>query len=221
MRGAWSGGAALCVLGTVFAGTVAAAGKSATFKVTAVQSTPQGQVTMTSSVWITATQARADMHHPLGGDMRVLVTNGSFYQLDPRTKQGVKAKLPPAVANSKDNFDFLISRMAFNGAPILDKAKKIKTQTVAGYLCDVYTHTISKEGRTRKITLWLPQKMSPRFAVKALVDSSIKKPGVTAKETLSVTLSQIKLNAAIPGSIFAIPAGYKVVEGKVDPPKGG
>lgn len=220
MRSGFVWGVAGAGLALVLAGSAGAAGKTATFKVTAVQSTPQGQVTMTSNVWVTPTQARADMHHPLGGDMRVLVTNGSLYQLDPRSKQGVKAKLPPAIANAKDNFDFLISRMAFNGAPVLKNAKKIRTERAAGYLCDVYTHSIAKQGRSRKITVWMPQKMEPKFAVKALVDTSIKQPGVTAKETLMVTLSGIKLNQSIPAATFAIPAGYKVVEGKVEPPQG-
>jgi hypothetical protein len=61
MRSGFVWGVAGAGLALTLAGNaVSAAGKTATFKVTAVQSTPQGQVTMTSNVWVTATQARAD-----------------------------------------------------------------------------------------------------------------------------------------------------------------
>lgn len=200
-------------------GPARAAGKTAAFTVTAVQSSPQGQMTMTSKVWITATQARAEMHHPLGGDMTVLVSNGYIYQLDPKSKRGIKAKLPPEIAKSKDNFDFLVSRMAFNGAPLLKTAKKVRSESVAGYTCDVYSQSVSKQGNSREVTLWMPQKMDPKIAVKAVVTSSVNKPGISAQETLTVSLSDIKVGTAIPASKFAVPAGYKIQEGKVTPPK--
>lgn len=198
----------------------AAAAKTASFKVTAVQSSPQGQITMTSNVWITPTQARAEMHHPIGGDMTVLISKGFVYELDPKTKTGVKAKLPAAFTKSKDNFDFLISRMAFNGAPMLKTAKKVRTEKFAGFTCDVYSQSVTKSGSSRQITLWMPQKMSPKFAVKAIVATSVKKPGLTAKETLTVSLSNIKLGQAIPAARFAVPSGYKISEGELPPPPG-
>lgn len=195
-----------------------AAGKSAMFKVTAVESSPQGQITMTSQVWVTPKQARADMTHPIAGQMKVLVNGGYFYQLDPKSKNGAKSPLPDELKNSKDLFDFLIAQLAFDAGPAIKSAKKIKTETISGYQCDVLTASKTVEGATRTITVWMPVKMSPRFPVKAIVKTAVNKPGVTANKSLNVTLSGIKLNQTIPASVFAIPSGYKITEGKVPPP---
>jgi hypothetical protein len=194
-----------------------AAEKSALFDLTVVQSTPQGQLTISNKVWITASQARLDLTHPLQGKRTVLVSKGWIYELDPKNKRGIKSKLPKEM-EGKDNFTFLMSQFGVNGAPVVKGGKKIKTETVAGYTCDVYQRTMSKEGTTRSIRVWMPQKMSPKFAVKAFIESTLKKPGVTARETVTITLKNIKLNQAFAASTFAVPAGFKLVEGQVTPP---
>lgn len=202
-------------------GGARAAGKSASFKVTAVQSSPQGQITMTSQVWITEKSARADMSHPLAGEMRVLVTGGNFYQLDTRAKKGVRGPMPPEVKKSNDIFDLLVSQLAFDAGAAMKTAKKIRSEQVSGYTCDVLTASKSVKDAKRTITVWMPVKMSPRFALKAIVKTEVKKPGVSATESLNITLSNIKLNQSIPNSMFAVPTGYKITEGKVPPPGSG
>jgi outer membrane lipoprotein-sorting protein len=214
MRTVWM--AAVGSLGLICA--AGAAGRSAQFTVTAVQSSPQGQVTMTSKVWVTESQARADLKHPLGGDMMVLLTDGAVYQLSPKDKQGIKGKLPPEIKPGQDNFDRFIRSLAFNGSEVVKSAKKVGTGTVAGFPCDIYRQSETKQGSTRSIQVWMPQKMNPRFALKAIIETSVKKPGVSMKETLNVTLSNVKVNAPIPASVFAVPKGYKITEGKVQAP---
>jgi len=193
-------------------------GRTAQFKVTAVQSSTQGQVTMTSQVWITSSQARADLKHPLGGDMTVLLTDGAVYQLSPKEKQGVKGKLPPEIQPGKDNFDHFMKTLAFNGGEVVKAAKKIGTGTVAGHPCDIYKHSEKKQDAVRTIQVWMPQKLQPKFALKAIIETSMSKPGVSMKESLNVTLSGVKVNQPIPAAVFKVPAGYKIVEGKIQAP---
>jgi hypothetical protein len=200
------------------AGSGYAAEKSATFDLTAVQSSPQGQMTITNKVWITTKRARLDLNHPLQGKRTVLVSDGWIFELDMANKRGVKSPLPEKMKTSTDNFAFLMAQFGVNGAPVIKAGKKVKTEKAAGYTCDVYQHSVSKPGATRTIRVWMPQKMDPKFAVKAIIDSTLSKPGVSAKESLTITLANIKLNTALAASTFAVPAGFKVVEGKVTPP---
>jgi outer membrane lipoprotein-sorting protein len=193
-----------------------AAPKSATFTVTAVNSSPQGQVTITSKVWITPTQARAEIKHPLQGDQIALVTNGFFYMLDPQSKQALKQPLPDKVRKAPDNFDLLFAKFAFD-APKQASAKKVRTESMSGYVCDVFADTVTKGEATSTLTVWVPQTMSPKFPVKAIRAEKFTKPGATMENNISVTLSNIKLGTAVPASTFAVPTGYKFIT----PPKQG
>lgn len=213
----WTG---LVIAGCVASGLpAAAAGKSAAFDVTAVHSGMGGQVTITSKVWVTTTQARADVHHPLEGDVRFLVTNGFFYQLDPKGKRGIKGPLPPELKKSKDNFGVLVSQFSFDAGNVMQVAPKIRTETLNGYVCDVHSKSMSKGEASRSITVWMPQNVEPRIPVKAIMEDKMSRPGATMTNTVTVTLSNLKLQAPIPPSTFAVPAGYKIAAGKPRPPK--
>lgn len=197
-----------------------AAGKSAAFDVTAVHSGMGGQVTITSKVWVTPTQARADVHHPLEGDLRFLVTEGFFYQLDPKGKRGIKGPLPPEMKKSKDNFAVLVSQFTFNAGNVMQAAPKVRTETFNGYVCDVHSKSMSKGEASRSITVWVPQsKVEPRIPVKAIMEDKMSRPGATMTKSVTVTLSNLRLQTAIPPSTFAVPAGYKITVGKPAPPK--
>ena len=203
------------------AASASAAARTATFNVTAVHSGIGVQVTMNSKVWVTPTQARADVTDPVNGNVTYLVSNGSFYHLDPKTKQGMKGPLPPQLKNSKDNFSLLVSQFAFDAGRVMEQAKKIRTESVAGYTCDVYTASMSKGEATRSITVWMPQKMDPKFPLKAVKRDRINKQGATVDQTVTITLSNVRVGAAIPASVFAVPKGYKIVAGKPQAPKPG
>jgi hypothetical protein len=200
----------------------AAAPKSATFDLMIVDSGPQGQVTITSKVWLTATQARAEVKHPLGGSSTLLISAGHIYQLDPKKKRGVRSKLPKEMAASKDNFAFLMTQFGVDSRPVVSGGKKVKTEKVAGYTCDVYERKSSKNGRSLTARVWMPQKMDPKFAVKAVADTSVKKPGLTARNIVTFTLSNIKLNQTIAAATFAVPTGFQIkdVQLPAQPPKG-
>lgn len=210
----WSGvlGAALLLVGAV--GSRAAGPKTAIFNVTAVHNATEGQVTINSKVWITPTQARADITHPLQGKQLIVVSGGYWYQLDPASKKGLKAPLPPEMKKSTDNFSLLVGKFAFEADSALKMSKKVRTETVSGYPCDVFQGAHAEGGESRTITVWVPQKMDPSFPLKAVLEdkSSLQKPGATINQSYSVTitLSNLQLRSAIPASVFALPSGYQI-----------
>jgi hypothetical protein len=211
-------GIALAALACSHAHAAAEGLRTASFTVTTVQSTMQGQVTVSSKVWVTATQARAEIHAPLNGERLMLITDGSVFQLDPKSKRGVRQKLPPELAKRKDIFDFLIAQLGVNPGPVMQKAKKVRTETVAGYPCDVYTDSQSKDGMTQEFTVWLPQSMDPKLVLKATIQSTTNKPGISAKESVSVNVSDLKLHQPIPASTFVVPKDYKIKQAPTGPP---
>jgi hypothetical protein len=220
-------GIALACVGSLLAAestitaSAAAAKKTAMFNVEAVHSGPGMKVTINSKVWVSPTQARADVKHPVQGEVRYLVSNGSMYMLDPKQKRGVKGPLPPELKKSADNFTKLIGMFAFNADGMLKSAKKVKTESVAGYPCDVFSETRSQAGTTRAIMVWMPQQMTPKFPLKASLTEKVAKPDVTMEQSVNITLSGVQLNTAFSPSIFAVPSGYKIVTGKPGGPKPG
>lgn len=192
-------------------GQAVAAKKTAVFKVTAVHSGVGTQVTINSQVWVTPTQARAVVTNPLEGERVFLVSNGFMYVLDAKQKRGIKEPLPPDVRKSKDNFSLLLSRFAFDATEAIKSSRKVRTETVSGYACDVYSKSVTKEEASRSITVWMPQKMDPQFPVKAVMTDKIAKPGATVEKTVTILLSEIRLNEPLAASMFAVPVGYKIV----------
>lgn len=210
---------AAVALGAIAALPVGAGPKTATFNVTAVRSGTSSTITIKSQVWVTATQARADVQHPIQGQATVLISNGVFYQLDRGKKRGVKKTMPAEMRNSKDNFDFLVAQFAFEAKSALKGAKKVRTETVAGYPCDVFTNSMTKGPATRSVTVWMPQKMSPRFPLKAIMKDKLNRPGAVVNESTTVTLSNVKVGQAIPASVFNVPTGFNIVDGDKTPPR--
>jgi hypothetical protein len=217
--GAGTAAAALLMVSTPTAAV--AAKKSATFNVAALHAGSGMQVTINSKVWITPTQARADVNHPLQGDVTFLVANGFFYQLDHKSKKGVKGPLPPELKKSPDNFNLLVAQFAFDAGDAIKTSKKLRTESMSGYMCDVYSKTQTKEGATRSVTVWMPQQMTPKFPVKAVLADTMRKPGAEVSNSITITLSNIKLNQEISPATFAVPKGYKIITGKLQPPKPG
>lgn len=199
------------------AGAAGAAGKSATFNIIAVHSAPGQEVTIRSKCWVTQTHGKAEVSDPIKGSGIVLLSGDYGYFLDPKEKKGIRTPLPAEVKSSKDRFDWLIRQITFDATKALSQAKVVRTETVAGYPCDVYSNAQSKGEESRSMTVWVPKKMSPRFPVKGVMSRTLSKPGLTQKSGVTITLSNIKLNAAIPASTFAVPSGYKII----DPPKEG
>jgi outer membrane lipoprotein-sorting protein len=221
-------GAALGVAGALVVGAASAQGakKTATFTITTVQSGPGGQVTIHSKVWITPTQGRVDVTDPINGEQKIFITNGFYYQFDPKAKEAVKAPLPPALKKSQDNFAFLLTQFAFDVSGPMKIAKKVRTETVSGYPCDVYATSKTQEdpeaktdpGKNRgsltvSITVWKPQSAAPDFPIKVVHNAKLVKPDATMDKTITITLSDIKLNGPIPPSVFAVPTGYKYLSG--------
>lgn len=193
---------------------VIAAGRTASFNVTAIHTGPGSKVTLNSKVWVTEQQARADVSNPVQGNIRFLVAGGSLYQIDPAKKKYVKSALPPEMKKKKDNFDALVGRFAFDAGDALKSARKLRSEKQAGFMCDVYTASAKEGDSSRKLTVWMPQKGQPRFPLKAVMEDQMKKPGAEASRTVTITLSNVKLNQPIPASIFATPRGFVEVKPK-------
>lgn len=195
-------------LGVTAAG---AAGRSATFNISTVQSAPGQSVTIKSQCWINETQARVLVKHPLEGERIVLVTGGYEYLLIPEEKKGLRKPLP-AELKKKAAFDGLIKHVAFDASKALSKAKVVGKETVAGYMCDVFSNSAKRGDESHSMKVWVPQKMSPKFPVKGVMSQTLSKPGATLKQSITISLSNIKLNPAIPASTFKVPAGYKIID---------
>ena len=211
-------GVALVGLGLLSSAPAPAAGKkTAIFDVTAVHAGTGAQVTITSKVWVTPTQARAEVKHPLDGDQTYLVSSGFFYMLDPKGKRGVKAPLPPEIKKRSDNFSQLVAQFAFDASGPLQMSKKVRTETLSGYPCDVYSKSVSQGDATRSITVWLPQKMEPKFPIKAILTDKLARPGANMDNRVTITLSNIRLNTAISPSTFAVPKGYTLKTAQAGP----
>jgi hypothetical protein len=210
---------AVAVVGLLLGGGPAFAqgGKTASFDMAIVNSGPSGQVTVDVKMWLTPTQARADINDPLKGQAKILVTNGWFYQLVPAQKKGVKAPLPPELKSGKDNFAALMGLFAFDASRAIKMSKKVRTETMSGFACDVYSNTVSEGPASRTISVWMPQKMDPQFPVKAVMTDKLSKKGVDVTQNVTITLNNIKLNAPIPAATFQIPAGYKIQTAKASP----
>jgi hypothetical protein len=177
------------------------------------------QVTVPCQVWITQTEARAEVKDPLKGDVIFLISKGNFYQLDPKSHRGIRGPLPPELRKSRDNFQFFVARFSFDASKAIEHSKKTGTETVSGYLCDVFVNSETDSGGTHSIKVWVPQKMDPKLPVKAVKSQKINKPGATVEDTITMILSNIKLNQPIPASTFAVPSGYKIEAGKPAPPR--
>jgi hypothetical protein len=195
-----------------------AADKSAAFKVTTVEASPNGELTMTSQVWITSTRARADIKHPLQGNLTILFRDGLIYQLDPKAKKGVKGPAPDDFRQGGDLFPKLLAQMAINADEVLKTAQKQGAEPMAGFNCDVFTNSKSSDGMTKSVKLWVPQQADPKFPLKAVLTTSVVKPGFKSTQSTTITLSEVKLNQPIADSVFAVPAGYKIATGKPQAP---
>lgn len=194
-----------------------AAGKTATFDVTAVHKGPQSNVTQHSKVWVTERQARADVSNPLQGTIRFLVSGNHLYQIDMKGKRYLRAPLPPEMAASKDNFKNLVARFAFDPGDALDKARTLRTERIAGQPCRVMVATRKEGDTTRKLTAWMPTAMKWDFPLKVVMQDQVKKKGASVNRTVTISFANLRLNKPIPASIFAVPAGFKEVKPKPQP----
>lgn len=221
----WESGFAASALAlAALAGTGAGAQgkKTAAFTVTAVHTAPGMEISIVSKVWVTQKQARANVSHPLEGEMIYLVNSNGMYQLQPSSKKGIKGDMPPEMKKAPDLFEPLVAQFAFDASGVLQSAKKVRSEKVSGYDCDVYSQSMTKEGITRTITVWMPKSGKPSFPIKAIKTDRtvINKPGAKIDQTVGqqVTLSAIKLDGPIDASLFKLPTGYNVVSGTPKPP---
>ncbi len=206
--------ALLLVTGSSGEGYAQAGKKSAHFNINSVRSGPGMQMTVTGEVWVTTSRARMEVKDPMAGEALVLVTNGYIYQLDKKTKKGMRVPLPPAMKNSTDNFNFFMSQFAFDATTALKNAKKVRSEAVSGITCDVLTRTATSGDATRTVTVWMPQKQQPQFPIKVFQEDKLQKPGANLNESMTITLSNVQVGIDVPDSRFVIPTGYNIQTAK-------
>ena len=107
-------------------------------------------------------------------------------------------------------FDFLLSSLTFNAAQALQAAKKVRTENVSGYDCDVFVVSQTKEGDSHTTTVWVPQKMTPKFPIKAVTENKVSKPGASLEDVVTITLSNIKTGIDIPATTWKLPSGIQI-----------
>jgi len=192
--------------------------RSLYLEVRSTDSGASGKVTSTLKFWTTAQSSRLDISHPLSGDQRFLVFKGYAYMVVPKAKAAIKTPLPPELrVGAKGDIERMIH--ALPGIP--DKnaklPSKVREETLLGYKCDVLEVKASRNGQTRRVTLWMPQTLRPRIPLKIVETQIIQKKGVNLRESRELEVTKIKLNVPVTQALFQVPKGYKVTLKK--PPK--
>ncbi len=206
--GVWGAAVALLVAGS----GAQAAGKTATFDVAVVNTRPGVQLTVNSKVWVTESQARADVDNPGStGKLRLIVSNGYFYQIDPQAKKYSREPIPAEWKKRKDNFDLLLGKFAYDASDAIKHTKKVRTETFQGYPCDVQEGSETK-GPATALTLWVPQKLEPKIPLKVVRTMKVTQGGATQEQTTTAIINNLKLNQPVAPATFEIPKGYKLVQ---------
>lgn len=194
--------------------------RSIYLEIRSVDSGPSGTITSTMKFWATKQSARLDTSHPLRGTQRLLVFKGYVYVMSVDAKVGVKSPLPKELKSVVGDIEKMVH--VIPGIPEKgDKLPpKVREETLLGYKCDVHEFSETKDGRTVKVTLWMPKTLRPRIPLKMIESNIIQKKGVNIREKREVRVTKIRLNVPVTEALFRVPKGYKIREQKLPARRG-
>ena len=149
---------------------------------------------MTGKIYVKGDNQRMEMNIPGGKVINIVnLTTGKMYTLMPAQKMYVEHQ-------NLDDATIQDIRKFKDGAP--PNAKKVGSETVAGYRCDVYQLQEDKDGKGK---VWVSPKL--KFPLKTMAQ--------TPTGQNEMRLSNIK-EGGVSDSLFKVPAGYR----KFQMPKG-
>jgi outer membrane lipoprotein-sorting protein len=127
---------------------------------------------------------------------------------DTRSPQKVAIELTPPkeLLNSKGKTASQLLAQMLNANP--QKGKKVGTEKVAGYLCDVYLNE-TPQGKQK---VWLAKDLGVPLLLRAQFTG--------AMGSMELVAESVKTNAKIEESLFRLPAGYSITKPPAGPPGG-
>ena len=153
---------------------------------TVVEGGPQGEVTAEGEVWLKNEKMR--MNSQMSGmNSNMILAGDVIYQWMEGQPTGMKM---PNTAQSKASSDYV--NMDFK-----TKGKKIGTETVDGFVCDIYVLETGEGRQKAKYTAWLARAKS-EFPVKLIMESGKSKSTTTNRD--------IEIPASVPDSMMTPPA---------------
>jgi outer membrane lipoprotein-sorting protein len=190
-------------------GLAAAPLRSAQFDVVSMMQGQGGQVTVTSKVWVKGNKARIELKHPLMGELDVIADGKYLYQISPSQKQATKTDQAKATGG-RDAWQMFVA----NVEQLRQGARKVGSETLEGYPCDIYARRQSGQGETASLRAWITRSLQPPLPLKVVRQVTIQRPNATLSQTQTVRIRRLRLNPAVPDSLFTLPKGVRVVEGQ-------
>lgn len=186
----------LVLAGLASAGTLANSGsfdRTTTIRSTGASATESGKY-----YW-KGDNVRED-RYSVGSQLIQLKVGKTIYLCNPDAKSAMKFVLPDKMQKS------VVQALA-EGMGRFDPGKKVGTSKVAGFPCDVYVSSKKMGAVMTHSKVYIST--DPRLPIPLKVELAI------GKATQTVETRNIRLNAKISDSMFALPKGTKVTERKL------
>jgi len=200
---------ALAVAAGAAYGLAAAPFKSAQFDVVSLMQGQGGQVTVTSKVWVKGNKARVELKHPLMGDLDVIADGKYIYQVSPSQKQATKTDQAKATGG-RDAWQMFVA----NVEQLRQGARKVGSERIEGYACDIYTRRQSSGGETATLRAWITRSLQPPLPLKVVRQITIQRPNASLSQTQTVRIRRLRLNGDVPDRLFTLPSDVRVVPGQ-------
>jgi outer membrane lipoprotein-sorting protein len=207
---------ALCSFSALLAGVVAAAPapKSMKFNLNTVTDAQGMHMNVQAKVWVKGRKARIETNQPMSGPMLVLVDGSTVRKLFPQRKQGTISTVPEGKNGPKSPWEFLIASVD----QLTHGAKKLGKESLDGYRCDVYQIRQQRPQGSMTLKSWITSSTQPRLPLKVETVIQVKRPNMTMEQKQTTRITGVQMGVPIADSLFAVPAGYKIVQG--GPPGG-
>jgi len=207
---------ALGTFSVLLAGVVAAAPapKSMKFNLSTVTDAQGMHMNVQAKVWVKGRKARLEANQPMSGPMLVLVDGSTVRTLFPQRKQGTISTAPVGKNGPKSPWEFMVASVN----QLTHGAKKLGKETLDGYLCDVYQLREQRPQGSMTLKSWITRSTQPRMPLKVESVIQVKRPNMTAEQKQTTRITRMQMGVPIADSLFAVPVGYKMVQG--GPPGG-
>jgi outer membrane lipoprotein-sorting protein len=204
----WVGAAGLLLGVLAAAGRAAPAMKTMQFQMSTVTDAKGMHVDVEGKVWVKGQKARLETSPPMSGPMIILVDGTRVRTLYPQQRRGTVATVPGGKTAPRSPWEVILANV--NG--LTHGARKLSPENLDGYACDVYQLTRSRGGERMTVKSWITRGTQPRIPLKVENRVEMHRPNMSMSQTQTVRITGLRFGVPIPDSVFAVPAGYKIVE---------
>lgn len=201
---------ATIALAALLGGTARAAPAPQTMKfaMTTVADAQGMHMNIPAKVWVKGQKARLEIQEPVNGSTVMLVDGTKVRQLFPQRKQGFVRTVTPGKNGPRNPLEYILASVD----QLTRGAKKLGQQNLDGYACDIYEKSRSEQGRSMTLKSWITRTTQPRLPLKIEATMQVKRPNMIVNQTQSTRITGLQIGVPIADSLFAVPAGYKIVE---------